>query len=222
MSKKLIVIEGLDGSGKATQTDLLCEDLNKLGEKVKHITFPDYDKPSSILAKMLLNGELGSKPEDINSYASGVFFSVDRIASYFKYWKNNYDNEEIIVADRYTTSNEVYQTVNISADERDEFLGWFEDFEYNKLGLPRPNIVIYLDMPIEVSQKLMSKRYDWKEEKKDIYEKNVEFLYKCRKSALYCVDKFGWIRIECSKNGEPRSLEDIHKDIMNAVRKELL
>lgn len=222
MNKKLIVIEGLDGSGKATQTKLLCEALERLGHKVLHISFPDYDKPSSTLAKMLLNGELGSKPEDINSYASGAFFSVDRIASFYQYWKKNYDNGEIIVADRYTTSNEVYQTVNIKENEKDEFLDWFEDFEYNKLGLPRPNVVVYLDMPPEISQKLMSKRYKGDESKKDIYEKNKVFLGECRKSALYCADKLGWKKVNCADGNTARTLEEIHNDILKLVKKELL
>lgn len=222
MSKRLVVIEGLDGSGKATQTDLLCNALTEMNQKVLHISFPDYNEPSSTLAKMLLEGKLGGEPEDINAYASSAFFSVDRIASFVQFWKKNYENGDIIVADRYTTSNQIYQTATLSNDQRDNLINWLEDFEYNKLGLPAPNLVIYIDMPPEISQKLMSKRYCGDEGKKDIYEKNVGFLHKCHKSALYCAVKLGWRKVACFEGEHIRTPEEIHEDIMRIVKSELL
>ena len=155
----LIVLEGLDGSGKGTQTALLAEALVKQGRSLRQITFPDYDSPSSALVRMYLNGEFGTDPEDVNPYAASAFYAVDRFASFRKDWKKDYDQGSVILCDRYATSNMVYQMGKSPRKEWDRYLEWVEDFEYGKLGLPRPDLVLYLDMPVEVSQKLLLQRY---------------------------------------------------------------
>lgn len=214
---KLIVIEGLDGSGKATQTDLICESLKNKGNSVCKLSFPDYNDPSSALVKMYLNSEFGSSPEEVNAYAAASFFSVDRYASYKRFWKDKYENGQIILADRYTTSNAIYQLARLKKSLWNEYITWLEDYEYGKLGLPKPDMVIYLDMPIDISQKFMTKRYDGDESKKDIYEKNVDFLKKCRNTSLYAAEKLGWKIVNCSTNGQPKTIKEISDNIENLI-----
>ena len=218
---KLIVIEGLDGSGKATQTALLKNALKQAGYPVKHISFPDYNSPSSALVKMYLGGQLGSNPSDVNAYAASSFYAVDRYASYKQFWQQDYENGDIILADRYATSNAIYQLSKIDDDKKDEFLQWLEFYEYAQLQLPKPDVVIYLDMPIEISQKLMTKRYNGDESKKDLHESNFIFLKECRNSALYSAKQQGWHIVKCAKDEMPRSIEDIHTAVMSVVKKYL-
>lgn len=217
MAGKIIVIEGLDGSGKATQTELLYQRLLSMGKNVRKLTFPCYNSPSSAPVKMYLGGELGDNPDGVSPYTASAFYAVDRVISFIKDWKEDYDNGTIFLCDRYSTSNPIYQLGKLSEDEYDEFLTWLNDFEHNKLGIPAPNYVIYLDMPTDVSQKLMSKRYNGEENKKDIHEKNVDFLNKCRASAKICADKLGWRVVPCSENGEPRSIESIAEEVYSLV-----
>ncbi len=221
MASKLIVIEGLDGSGKGTQSALVTQALKDRGFKVKKLTFPDYDSPTSSLVKMYLGGELGDTPDDVNAYAASSFYAVDRVASFIKYWKKDYEECDCIVADRYVTSNIIYQMSKVSDSERDEYIKWCEDYEYNRLCVPRPDIVIYLDMPPSVSQKLMSGRYNGDESKKDIHEKNMDFLLTCRKSALYALEKLSWVHISCAENDEPKSIETITQQILDIIDEKL-
>ena len=214
---KLIVIEGLDGSGKSTQEELLKKRLSDKGIKVNFIKLPNYDDPACEPVKMYLAGRFGKKPGDVNAYAASSFFAVDRYVSYNCYWKEAYLNGEVFLADRYTTSNAYHQLTKTDRAEWDAYLEWLEDFEYNKLGIPKPDAVIYLDMPIEVSQKLMSGRYKGDESKKDIHEKDVEYLNSCRVAADYACTKLGWKRINCSENGEPLPIEVISEAVLNAV-----
>lgn len=218
MAGKFIVIEGLDGSGKATQTEMLKNKLETAGEKVKKLTFPDYDNPSSALVKMYLGGEFGDNPDAVNAYAAAAFYTVDRIASYLKFWKEDYESGSYILSDRYATSNIIYQMSKLPKSEWDSYISFQEDFEYNKIRVPKPDLVIYLDVEPDVSQKLMSKRYSGDESKKDLHEKNLNFLLGCRKSALYAVEKLGWKKISCTENGEMRSVEEISKEIEKTVR----
>lgn len=217
MAGKLIVIEGLDGSGKATQTKKLKEYLAENNEPVMQISFPDYDSPASSLVKMYLGGELGDNPNDVNAYAASSFYAVDRVASYLQNWKKDYESGTTILCDRYATSNIIYQMSKFPKEKWDSFIAWQYDFEYNKLGLPAPDKVIYLDVEPEVSQKLMLKRYLGDESKKDIHEKNLEFLLTCRKSALYAADKLNWTVISCTENGEMKPIEEIFSEILNAL-----
>lgn len=214
---KFIVIEGLDGSGKATQTNLIYEHLQKRGNSVCKLSFPDYNDPSSSLVKMYLNSEFGPSPEDVNAYAVSSFFAVDRYASYKRFWKDKYENGQVILADRYTTSNAIYQLARLEKSLWNEYITWLEDYEYGKLELPKPDMVIYLDMPIDISQRFMTKRYDGDESKKDIYEKNINFLEKCRNTSLYAAEKLGWKIINCSENGKPRTISEINNNIENLI-----
>ena len=214
---KLLVIEGLDASGKGTQTKLTEEYLKTLGLCVKTIDFPDYSSRSSELVKLYLSGELSENLEDINAYAASSFYAVDRYASYISQWKKDYQKGDFILANRYSTSNATYQMSKISDNERDDFLTWLEDYEYNKLELPRPNAVIYLNMSINVVGKLLKKRYDGDENKKDIHEKNVDFLTKCSRSGLYAAEKLNWKVINCCDGENPLSVEEIQSQIRGII-----
>lgn len=216
---KLIVIEGLDGSGKSTQLELLHQNLINCGIDCKSVSFPDYANPSSTLVKMYLGGEFGSKPEDVNAYAASVFYTVDRYASFKSAWGDYYSKGGTVIAGRYTTSNAVHQASKLSEDKWEDFLGWLYDFEYNKIGIPKPDKVIFLDMPVEVSQKLLVKRYEGDESKKDIHESDTEYLDRCRKAAVFTARYSGWEIIPCSEYGEPRSVEKISIDVLRSVLK---
>ena len=215
---KLIVIEGLDGSGKATQTRLLKESLEGMGKEVRKLTFPDYDNPSSALVRMYLDGVFGDKPDDVNAYAASAFYAVDRYASYRQFWEGDYRSGKITLADRYATSNAIYQRTKVENTQWDGFLGWIEDFEYNKLEIPQPDLVIYLDMPPDVSQKLMTLRYGGDESKKDLHESNRAFLSQCRRSALYAAKRYGWKIISCAQGEQPRAIEEIGRDVLAAAQ----
>ncbi len=218
--KQLIVIEGLDGSGKATQAQLLVKTLAEQGKMVKKVSFPDYDSDSSALVKMYLAGLFGTHPDDVNAYAASSFFAVDRYASYKKNWQEEYRNG-IIIADRYTTSNAIHQCSKLPKEKWDEFLDWLFDFEYRLLEIPKPSIVIYLRVEPTISQKLMTERYHGKEEKKDIHEKDTTYLTHCREAADYCAKKLDWKIIECCKEDSMRPIEDIQTDIINLIKNNL-
>lgn len=218
MAGKFIVIEGLDGSGKATQTEILRKKLVSEGKTVRKLTFPDYDNESSALVKMYLGGEFGSNPDDVNAYSASAFYTVDRIASYLKFWKEDYEKLDYILADRYSTSNIIYQMSKLNKSEWDSFIEFQEDFEYNKIKVPKPDLIIYLDVEPDVSQRLLSTRYSGDESKKDLHEKNISFLLECRTSALYAVEKLGWEKISCTRGGEMRTVEDISKEIESLIK----
>ena len=220
MKGKIIVIEGLDGSGKSTQIEYLKNKLS--GQNVCQIKLPDYDSDSSALVKMYLRGDFGKKPEDVNAYAASAFYAVDRYANFKMKWKDNYDKGDIIISDRYTTSNAYHQATKISKEDRAEFFYWLEDFEYGLMGIPEPDAVIFLDMPIEISQKMMSKRYEGDESKKDIHESNLDYLYKCREAALDAAQEMGWFVVQCSDGNEPRTIDDIGNEIFRIVTREVL
>mgnify|MGYP003562212073 FL=1 len=215
---KLIVFEGLDGSGKSTQLEQFTKYLNEQNIKFRRIKLPDYDNPSSTLVKMYLNGEFGSKPTDVNAFAASAFYAVDRFAGFKSNWGDDYKNGSLIIADRYTTSNAVHQCSKLDENQRDEYLEWLYDFEFSKLGLPKPDCVLFFDMPPEVSQKLMSGRYNQDESKKDIHERDVEYLNHCRESALYAAVRLHWNVISCAENGVPKPIEDIAATVINILK----
>lgn len=217
MRGKLIVIEGLDGSGKATQTELLCSRLAEKGIDAVKLSFPDYNSPSSSLVKMYLGGEFSSVPGGVNAYAASSFYAVDRCASYLKYWKSGYQSGGFYIADRYATSNAIYQMSKLPKSEWDSFLNWIEEYEYGKLELPKPDAVIYLDMDLKISQRLLSSRYNGDETKKDIHESDIAFLMQCRESALYAAKRLGWNVIACDDGENPRGLGDISDDVLKIV-----
>ncbi len=217
---RLIVIEAGDGSGKATQTKALYEHLLSDGQNVQRISFPDYQSDSSALVRMYLAGKLGSHPGDVNAFAASTFYAVDRFASYKMNWQKAYNAGNWILADRYTTSNMVHQAVKLDDPEkRESFLDWLWDLEFVKFELPVPDLVIFLDMDPDVSDKLIAVRSKGKE--KDIHERDSSYLHRCHSVYLELAEKYNWCSIKCSENGEPRSIEAIHKDVYNAVKNRL-
>ena len=206
-------LEGLDGSGKTTQTELICKRLQEDGIDFRQIKLPDYDSDSSILVRKYLAGDFGKNAGDVNSYAASVLYAADRFASYTEKWGADYKAGKLIFADRYTPANALYQMTKLDKAEWDSFLEWLFDFEYEKIGIPAPNKVIFLDMPVEVSQRLMTSRYGGDETKKDVHEANVEFLNACREAALYAAEKYGWSVVNCAENGEPLPIEVINDEV---------
>lgn len=218
MRGKLIVIEGLDGSGKATQANLLYEALARDGKPVRKVSFPDYGSDSSALVKMYLNGEFGKDPNDVNAYAASAFYAVDRYASCKKNWGKFYEEGGVVIADRYTTSNAIHQCSKLPDGQWDSFLEWLFEFEYHYLGIPAPDQVIYLQTDTDVSQKLMTGRYHGDEDRKDIHESNVEYLNRSKLVADYCAEKLGWGIVHCMNAGKMRSIEEIHGDIVSRIK----
>lgn len=206
-------LEGLDGSGKTTQTELICKRLAEDGIDFRQIKLPDYDSDSSILVRKYLAGDFGKNAGDVNSYAASVLYAADRFASYTEKWGADYRAGKLIFADRYTPANALYQMTKLDKSEWDSFLEWLFDFEYEKIGIPAPDKVIFLDMPVEVSQRLMTSRYGGDETKKDVHEANVEFLNACREAALYAAEKYGWSVVNCAENGEPLPIEVINDEV---------
>lgn len=216
MRGKLIIIEGSDGSGKATQTRKLYERLSGEGYNVEKVEFPDYSSESSALVKMYLNGEFGDNADDVNPYVASTFYAVDRFASFRRGWMRSYENGGVILADRYTTSNMIHQAVKIhNKEEKDSYLDWLWNFEFELFGLPVPDRVVFLDMPAEYSKRLMNNRKNkfTGDEKKDIHEKDSEFIFNSYNNACYIANKYNWCRIECVKKGRLRTIDEIHKDV---------
>lgn len=218
MKGKLIVIEGLDGSGKATQTNLLCESLKSRGVRVRRVSFPDYSSDSSALVKMYLNGEFGVKADAVNAYAASSFYAVDRYASYKKDWGRFYEDGGVIIADRYTTSNAVHQCSKLAKEQWNTFIDWLFTYEYKLLGLPEPDAVLFLKADVDVEQKLMSIRYAGNENKKDIHERDLNYLKRSQEAAAYCAEKLRWSVVECLECGRMRSIDDIHEYVVRAVK----
>lgn len=213
----LVVLEGLDGSGKATQAQLLYEALDARDRPVKQITFPNYGSDSSALVKMYLGGAFGQHVDDVNAYAASSFYSVDRYASYKTEWGAFYHAGGLVIADRYTTSNAVHQCAKQPRPQWDAYLDWLFDFEYRKIAIPAPDLVVYLDVDPEVTQRLISARYQGHEEKKDIHERDTAYMRSSREAAMYCAERQGWQRVSCCENGAMRPREAIHKDVLALV-----
>ena len=216
---KLIVIEGTDGSGKSTQFKCLTEHLQADARQFQTLVFPRYKEPSSALIRMYLGGEFGNKPTDVNAYAASAFYAVDRYASYKQDWGQWFEQGGLIVSDRYTTSNAVHQTSKEPKDKQSEFLRWLYEFEYDKLGLPRPDLTIYLDVPTAFTEKLMRHREAATNTHADIHEQDMTYLATCRETGRAAAQFYGWTVIECVRDGQMRSIEDIHEEIYRHVRK---
>lgn len=218
---KLIAIDGVDASGKQTHTELLAEHLKNAGLKVRRLSFPMYDSDTSALVKMYLSGELGKNAQDVDAYCASTLFAADRFASYRKDWHKDFeDPDTIIIADRYVSSNMIHQAGKIENEaEKEKFLDWLFDFEFNLYKLPQPDITIFLDMPPEYGKKLMEGR-DNKfsgDAQLDIHESDFSYLEKSYNNAKYVAEKFGWKHIVCVKDGEIRTIEDIQKEVIQIV-----
>ena len=215
---KLIVIEGTDGSGKSTQFKALMEHLRSDGTAFQCLQFPRYDKESSALIRMYLGGQFGSKPSDVNAYAASAFYAVDRYASYKEDWGGWYEGGGLILSDRYTTSNAVHQASKLSDQEQAQYLDWLYEFEYETLALPRPDLVIYLDVPTDFTEKMLRGREQATNTKADIHEKDMAYLATCRETGRAAAQHYGWKVIHCVQGDVMRSIEDIHQEIYAAVR----
>ena len=215
---KLIVFEGTDGSGKATQSRLLCERLGREGIDCRKLDFPRYGEKSAALVELYLSGAFGSHPDDVNAYAASSFYAVDRYASYKQDWGGYYEAGGLLIADRYTTSNAVHQASKLPDGERERFLDWLFDYEYRLLGLPAPTLVFYLDVPTEVTEKLMREREQMTNTSADIHEADDAYLRACRENARRVAVRCGWQRIDCTKDGAMRGIDDIHEEICARVR----
>lgn len=218
---RLVVLEGLDGSGKATQTARLCRALQKAGCAYRHISFPDYNQPSSALVKLYLSGAFGGRPADVNPYAASSFYAVDRYASFRQFWQADYASGRCIVADRYTTSNLVYQQAKLPRAQWPAFMEWVADYEYRRLGLPEPDVVLFLDMPPATAQQLMAKRYHGDRAREDIHERDIAYQDACRQAALYAAGALGWRVIPCAQGQNALPVETIADAVLAAVRESL-
>ena len=214
---KLIVIEGTDGSGKSTQFKLLTQRLEQEEKPFRRLVFPRYSEESSALIRMYLGGAFGSNPSDVNAYAASAFYAVDRYASYKQDWGQWYEQGGLIVSDRYTTSNAVHQASKEPEEKQGEFLKWLYEFEYDKLALPRPDLVVYLDVPTNCTEKLMRAREAQTNTSADIHEKDMEYLATCRRTGRAAAEFYGWKIINCADGCQMRSIEDIHEEIYRYI-----
>ena len=222
MSKgKLIVLEGIDGSGKSAQYRRLCARMEKRNIDYNHIVFPRYDKESSALIRMYLSGQFGSRPGDVNPYAASTFYAVDRFASYRDDWGKIYEAGGLILSDRYTTSNAVHQGSKLPEAELPDFFKWLYDLEYVKMGLPRPDLVIYLDVDVETSLGRMARRQEKTHTSADIHEQDTDYLRRCLETARKAADYYGWKKIDYLKDGREREVDEKNLEIFNIILKEL-
>lgn len=222
MKGKLIVLEGTDGSGKSTQFARLCARMDAEGLQYHRLVFPRYQEPSSMLLRMYLQGEFGSHPSDVNAYAASTFYAVDRYAAWKQDWGGFYQRGGVILADRYTTSNAVHQGGKLAGEEQREFFDWLADFEYGKLELPRPDLVLWLDMPTEKAVANLRRRESETHTKGDIHEVDEDYLRRCRACAKKAAEHYGWQRVPClDEAGAVRSIEAIHDEIWTLARKAL-
>ena len=212
----IIGIEGTDGSGKKTQTDLLCKYLENKGFKVKKISFPNYDSESSALVKMYLRGDFGESVNSVNAYQASVLYSVDRLATMLNV---NVDDYDFIVFDRYVQSNIIHQSTRIKdLDELNSYINWLEDLEFNKLQLPKPDKILFLDVPIEVSMRLARERKELKNgQDKDIQEKDDQHLINAYKRGKYVAEKLNWLNVDCVRDNNIKTIEEIHQDILTKL-----
>ena len=214
---KLIVLEGIDGSGKSAQYRRLCERMERDKIAYNHIVFPRYDKDSSALIRMYLGGQFGSRPDDVNAYTASTFYAVDRFASYREDWGGIYENGGIILSDRYTTSNAVHQGSKLSDSELPAFFDWLADLEYVKMGLPVPDLVIYLEVDIETSLRRMRRRERKYNTQADIHEQDTAYLERCLHTADKAAEHYGWRRIPFMKDGAEREADEKNAEIYSIL-----
>lgn len=212
---RMIVIEGLDGSGKTTQGNLLAQYLRGRGIPMRPLSFPDYGSQGCTLVDMYLRGDLGKDPDDINGYAASMFYAADRYISYTTDWRRDYENPDtVIVATRYTTANAYHQLAKLPRQQWESFLCWLYDFEYVKLGLPAPDDVVLLSMAPALSSACVEKRSKETGIKKDIHELDADYLARCHGAAQYAASQGGWKIIDCAPEGSLLSPEKILAEII--------
>ena len=214
---RLIVFEGIDGSGKSTQFKMLCSRLEGDGADFRRLVFPQYSEPSSALLRMYLGGEFGTSPESVNAYAASTFFAVDRFASYAKVWREYYLAGGLLLADRYTTSNAIHQGSKLPPEKRGEFFKWLYDFEFRLLELPKPDAVIYMDISLDTCISQMRRREAETHTSGDIHETDSGYLAKCLECGALAADTLGWLRIKCEENGKMRSVDAIQESVIEAL-----
>jgi len=214
---KLIVFEGIDGSGKSTQFSLACKAVEQRGRDFTRLVFPRYENQSSALIRMYLGGEFGTDPEAVNPYAASTFYAVDRYASYVQDWRQTYENDGLILTDRYATSNAVHQASKLEGQARQDYFKWLQDFEFGLLQLPAPDLVLFLDVPVEVAAAQRRAREQASGTSGDIHESAEAYLRKCAACAHEAADFYGWRRIACVRDGAMRSVEDIHAEVMKIL-----
>ena len=217
MKGTLIVLEGIDGSGKSTQYRRLCQHMTALGKPFHSVVFPRYDQDSSALVRLYLSGAFGTKPDDVNAYAASAFYAVDRFASYRLDWKPAYEAGGLILADRYTTSNACHQGSKLPDSELPAYFDWLYDFEYHRLELPRPDLVLYLDVELDMALAQMAERRRAGGGTGDIHEKDAAYLGQCLRAGRRAAAHYGWTRIACLRDGKMRDIEDIHEEIFSHV-----
>jgi len=214
----LIVLEGIDGSGKSTQFDILCDRLASENKDFKHVRFPRYDKPSSTLLKMYLGGEFGDDPDTVNAYAATSFFAVDRFASFVQDWRGYYNGGGLVLLDRYTTSNAIHQGAKLTSCQRGRFFDWLYEYEFNLIGLPAPDHVIYMDIDAENAARRLAQRQAETGTSGDIHEKDMAYLKLCAQSGAQAATHYGWHSIGCITEGHERSENELHQEIWQLVQ----
>ena len=215
---KLIVFEGIDGCGKSSQYKLLCDRFASEGIAFHHIVFPRYNEESSALIRLYLGGAFGENPADVNAYAASTFYAVDRYASFVTDWGKIYQEGGLILSDRYTTSNAVHQGSKVSPQDLPEFFDWLYDLEYKRMGLPEPDLVLYLDTDVQTSLERMAHRRATDGSKADIHEKDTSYLERCLDLGHKAAEHYGWTVIPHKRDGELRSLEEKHEEIYGIVK----
>ena len=218
MRGKLVVFEGTDGAGKTTQIRLMARRLEQEGVPFRQVKFPRYGSPFAAPVERYLQGDLGTRPGDVSAYAASTLYAVDRYASYKEDWGAAYEAGELILANRYTTSNAVHQAPKLPEEERWAYLNWLFDLEYNRLALPEPDLMIYLDLPAELSAQMLRRRQEATHTQADIHEQDEAYLRSCRENAREIARDLGWRRIDCSREGAVRTQEDIHAEAWELVR----
>lgn len=214
MDGKIIVVEGLDGCGKSTQVDLLKNHF----PDCRFLTFPNYDSPSGEIITEYLQGRIPETDSQRSAYASSIFYSMDRYISYRKDWYLDCKNQKHIISARYVTSNLIYQTAKLPRKEWEDYIKWLSDFEYSKLGIPVPDAVIFLDVPIEISQRLLSERYENIDQKKDIHEADLDYFQRCYNVAEYLITREHWKRLPCCEGDTLRSVDSIQTDLVKLIQ----
>ena len=214
---KLIVFEGIDGSGKSTQFEMMCKRLSDEGRQFKRLVFPRYSEPSSALIKMYLGGDFGENPDSVNAYAASSFYAVDRYASFIQDWCEYHKSGGLILTDRYTTSNALHQGAKIAPAEREDFFKWLYDYEFNLLGLPAPDIVFFMDIDAKFAVTRLERRQNETGTDADIHEKDMKYLEHCAQSGKHAASQFGWHRIRCMHEDTERDTEEIHTEVYDLI-----